>query len=424
MSRCYDGSNREQEEGGNRLMLAIEPQVGFSTSDDYLTLFHRYISRSIEAVYARIEPELQELSTEIREQAWHALDYGLKITHGWDGVRKLLLELAPRMEQAGFRHDWLPYLERGVACSRHVQDIAAEAQLSLYMGRLHRLRADLDEARTWLLASATLFEKFDDHQGQATALNQLAHVARLQSHYSEAIAYVDDAMRLLDEQDTERATSLWVLGTIAQAQMQWAEAETHHRAALQIWQEAGNQQRTAWSLQNLGDTLRGAGKYNEAAAYIQQAIVLLGKLHDPVNQAIARMNLGIVHLYSNEPEQALALSTLAEGVFRQVGDQLHLAMVYTNITIAERELGHWHAAEQAGRKSIRLWDALGDRRYMANAMDELGFTYLAQSRHAEAVAVFEEALEMLSQTLPDPFHEMIRTSLQSHLEEAQRVGNV
>ena len=32
--------------------MVIEPQAGFSTAGDYLTIFHRYIFRSLEAIYA------------------------------------------------------------------------------------------------------------------------------------------------------------------------------------------------------------------------------------------------------------------------------------------------------------------------------------------------------------------------------------
>lgn len=403
-------------------MMAIE-QGSAHPPQEYLALFHRYITRSIGVIVARIAPEPEELSAEIREQAWHLLDYGLKLTHAWEAVRKLLLLLAPRMEKDGFRQEWLPYLESGVACSRHMQDSKTEAQLSVHIGRLYRLRSELAEAQRWFTASADLYQQLDDAQGRATALNQLAYVARLQGRYAEAQAQVEEALSLLDAHDTERATSLWVLGTAAQAQLQWAAAEQFHRDALQIWQQAGNQQRTAWSLQNLGDTLRGAGKYAEAAEYIEQAIVLLGQLHDPVNQAIARMSLGIVHLYDNEPAQALALSTLAEAVFRQVGDQWHLAMAYTNITIAERELGHWQQAEQAGKRAIRLWDVLGNLKFMANSMDELGLTYLVQGNRAAAIEILERAIALLSPLPPDPFRDMVHDSLLSHLEEAQEVGS-
>src|SRR5262245_19853949 len=115
-------------------VLAVE-QFSFSTSDEYLSIFQRYITRSISSLVTRIGTELTVLSNESREQAWHLLDYGLKLTHCWEVVRELLLALAPRMEREGFRREWLPYLERGLAFSRRVHDTSGEAQLSLHIGR-------------------------------------------------------------------------------------------------------------------------------------------------------------------------------------------------------------------------------------------------------------------------------------------------
>jgi tetratricopeptide (TPR) repeat protein len=404
------------------MMVAVE-QHSFAKSDEYITLFHRYISRSIEALYTRLGPELQALSNETREQAWHLLDYGLKLTYGWEVVRKLLLALAPRMERDGFRHEWLPYLEGGVAFSQRVQDVSAEAELSLYIGRLYRLRAEYTKANSWFMASAELYQQLGDNEGRAKALNQLAYVARLQNQFALAKNYVDEALSLLDEQEVERANSHWVLASLAHAQFEWTEAEKHHRTALQIWQEAGDQQRAAWNLQNLGNTLRAAGRYAEAAEYIQQAIVLLGQLHDPVNQAIARMNRGVVHIYDKDPAQALALFHLAEPIFRQVGDQLHLAMVYTNMLIVQRDLGQLAASEDCGKKAIYYSGMLNDLKILANAKDELGLTYLAQGRKPEAIASFEAGIETIAQVPHDPFQKMVQSSLLTHLEEAKGSGN-
>lgn len=400
-------------------MVAVEEYPSTKT-EEYLSIFHRYIARSVEAIYTRIGPDLAELSSETREQAWHLLDYALKLAHGWEVVRALLLALAPAMERDGFRHEWLPYLEGGITFSQRAQDVSGEAQLSLYIGRLYRLRGEFAKAHEWFTASAALHEQLGDDAGRAKVLNQLAYVARLQSQFALAKAHVEEALSLLEENDAECATSYWALGTIAHDQMDWTLAAECFQRAYEIAQEANDPQRAAWNLQNLGNALRGAGRYDKAAEYIQQTIVLLGQLHDPVNQAIARMNLGIVHLYRNEAEQSLALFSLAESVFRQVGDQFHLAMVNTNIIIAERELKHWQAAEEAGMKSIRLWEALGDLRMMTNSLDELGVTYLAQGRNDDAKIILERGLEVIAQVPPDPFQEMFRSSLLSHLEEVRK----
>lgn len=403
-------------------MFAAESD-SYSKTDEYIALFHRYISRSVEALTVRLGPELQELTNETREQAWHLLDYALQLAHGWQVASHLLLALAPRMERDGFRHEWLPFLERGIACCQRANDLRGEAQLSLYIGRIHRLRSDYAPANHWFEASATLAEQVGDHAGRAVALNQLAYVARLQSHFDEAKELVNEALGLLEEGDPEHANSHWVLGTLAVAQLNWTDAEFHHHAAWQIWQRVGDQQRAAWSLQNLGNTLRGAGRYAEAAQYIQQAIVLLGQLRDPVNQAVARMNRGVVHIFEKDPAQALALFQLAEPAFRQVGDQLHLAMVYINMSIVQRELGFLDAAVECGIKAVRFSEGLEDHRILANAKDELGVAYMSLARHAEAIAAFEEGLELIDRLSPDPFQRMVQSSLATHLAEEKQIGD-
>jgi tetratricopeptide (TPR) repeat protein len=405
-----------------RQMLAVE-QYSYAETDEYITLFHRYISRSIEKLRARLGPELEGLTNETREEAWHLLDYALKLAHGWEVARELLLALAPRMERDGFRHEWLPFLERGIDACQRAHDAGSEAQLALYIGRLHRLRGDYAPAVTWFEQSAGLCGESGDKAGRAKALNQLAYVARLQSEYGVTTELVQQALSLLDEDDVERAHSHWVLGTMGTSTLAWADAEFHHNAAWQIWQKAGDQQRAAWSLQNLGNTLRGAGRYAEAADVIQQAIVLLGQLHDPVNQAIARMNRGVVHIYDQDPAQALALFQLAEPVFRQVGDQLHLGMIYVNMMIVQRELGHLEAAAESGLKAVRFFEVLDDLKMVANAKDELGLVYLAQARRADAIGVFEEGLALIDEAAPDPFQKMVQESLQTHLAEATEKGN-
>ena len=403
-------------------MFAAE-SGSYTKTDEYITLFHRYISRSVEALTARLGPELQELTNETREQAWHLLDYALQLAHGWQVAGHLLLALAPRMERDGFRHEWLPFLERGIACCQRAHDLRGEAQLSFYIGRIHRLRSDYAPAHQWFEASARLCQQLGDHAGRAKALNQLAYVARLQSNFDVATELVNEALGLLDEDDPEHANSHWVLGTLAAAQLNWTDAEFQHRAGYQIWQRVGDQRRAAWSLQNLGDALRGAGRYAEAADYIQQAIVMLGQLHDPVNQAVARMNRGVVHIYEQDPAQALALFQLAEPVFRQVGDYLHLAIVYTNMSIVQRDLGHLDAAVECGIRAIRFSQTQENHKLLANAMDELGVAYLALGRHAEAIVTFEDGLHHIDQDKPDPFQKMVKSSLLTHLAEAKQVGH-
>lgn len=62
-------------------------------------------------------------------------------------MRALLLTLAPKMEQAGFRQDWLSYLARRLDQAHSLEDRRAEAELNLQVGYLHLRLRQLDQAR-------------------------------------------------------------------------------------------------------------------------------------------------------------------------------------------------------------------------------------------------------------------------------------
>jgi tetratricopeptide (TPR) repeat protein len=166
--------------------------------------------------------------------------------------------------------------------------------------------------------------------------------------------------------------------------------------------------------------MRRAGRYAEATTYLQQAIVLLGQLHDIANQAIARMNLGIVYIHQDEAEQALALFSLAAGVFRQVGDHLHLAMAYNNLTVAYRMLEEWEAALANGEQGVRLWEALGDAKSLVNTLSELGLAYLSKGDNQSAIDTFQRAVKVLEEVPPGPIYDALMADISPHLEEARQ----
>lgn len=389
----------------------------------YGDLFARHVQRSVTALHARLCLGEGTLAPEVREQAWHVLRYALHFPAAWPATRDLLLTLAPPLEHTGPRHDWISLLEQGVAAARQAHDCAAESRLGLHLGRLYRLVGDFAQARTALEHSAALCAALHDHRGHALALNQSAYVARLQSRYAAAQAAVETALGLLAPHDLERATSFWVLGTVAQDQRQWDQAIAHHRTALRIWQQAGDTQRIAWGLQNLGDTLRCAGRYAEAADMIRQAITRLGQVPDPANQAIARMNLGIVYVLQEKLADAVALFALAESVFRRLEDPLHLAMVHNNLAYTYRVQRQWRAAVQAGEQGVRLWERLGDAKSLANTLGELGLAYAGSGDLAQAQAAFDRAFEVLAQVPPGPIHDALHAELRGYWAQA-RAGQI
>ena len=76
-------------------------------------MFQDYIRAGVQASLARVQAVEHTLPELDRQQAWHLLSFALDLPEVWDETRALLLALAPKMEQAGFRMEWLVYLMEG-----------------------------------------------------------------------------------------------------------------------------------------------------------------------------------------------------------------------------------------------------------------------------------------------------------------------
>ncbi len=389
------------------------------TPSQYPTLFEQYVVRSIQATLDAIPADALFLAVEVRDRAMHLLSFGLEVDAAWAHVRDLILCIAPKMEQAGHREDWMDYLERGVALSRAQNDRNAEAELSLSIGELMRLRSEFELARQWLNGSIAKFAALNEKQGEARALNELAFVAWQQNRFDETEYLVQTALTLLDEADPERATCFSRLGLVEIERQRWGQAERYHRSALQIRQMYSDRRKIGWSLQNLGYAMRGQGEYAEAINYYEQAIAILDELNDVVNCAIAQMNLGITHSFAKQPKKALDIYILAERIFVRFYDIYNLAKVLTSKGIDYLTLRDYVQAENAFIASISLFQQINDTRWQLNALDGLGSLYLEQGENEKASNIFRTAISELPKISESPIYTYLENKLHTHLEKAR-----
>lgn len=392
-------------------------------SKNYATIFRDYVINSIQNTLAKIPPG-EILSPEERDQALHVLSYALKRPGVWSDTRDLLLALAPKMEQAGMRDEWIPYLEQGLEHSQAHGDDEATAELHYHLGILYESRGEYEQAHSQFEASASYFADLGLSLSQAQALNRLAYVTRRRRHYEKATQIVNRALELLSEEETERAYSYLVLGTIALDEQDWPKAVNFFQQSRDLWEKTNNQRMLAWCLTNLGAAWRRLGKYQEAIQVYERAIKLLGQIQDPINQAVAQMNLGNIHLDLQEPGRALELYASAEKTFRRAQDRLRLAKIYNNIGLAYHWLKAWEKAETSFIASIEQYEKIGNIPSLVNAVDGLGLVYLDAGNFMKAKTMFEGALRDLAQVKDDPRYDELFDALMGHLENVSAQSNL
>jgi tetratricopeptide (TPR) repeat protein len=383
----------------------------------YPDVFQRHVVRGAKAARRRLEQSKGLLLGETRDLALQALHYALSLECAWHEARSLVLALVEPMEQAGFREEWAPYLQRGLEQSRCYGDGEAEAELHFALGTLDQYGGRFPEARQHYQASERLFAAIDPYR-QARALNRLAYVARLQRQPEEARQIADQARALVVDDSLEAAYSALVYGTTAFDSRDWAGAKEWLERSLTIYEQHGEARSIARGLTNLAPAYQWLGESEAAIRCCERAIRIFEEIQDPVNLATARMNLAIVFFNQGRAAEALAQNGLAEPIYRETQDRVRLAVLLNNIGMAAQKLGVLERAAQAFEESVALWQALGTVSAAINTMDNLALAYLAQGRGREAVAVLEQALAQLEQVADEANRAHLAAMVRGHLAEA------
>jgi tetratricopeptide (TPR) repeat protein len=380
------------------------------------------IERSVHVVALRLDA-LENNATipaALLKQVLHTISFAFDVKNVWPDLRNILMNMAHRMEKAGHRDDWRPYLEHGIAASVRFQDPKTEAALRYHLGMLHEVCSRFQEADAAYKQSAETFAQLSDQRNTARSLTRCAYIHRLRRDFPNAEALVTQALSLLEPDDPERADCEFTLGTLAYDKRQWGEAEAHLRAAVSIWEKTQDPYRIALSLRNLGPALHSQGRLDEAIQCYETALLLLEENPDPLHKSGTYMNLGIAYSLKGETESALAAYGQAERIFRLLHDDLRLARLYTNLAIEHQTHEHWQAAESYCFQASHLWQKLGNTRSVINVMDVLALTYLGLDRPQRASEVLHDALALLDTIPDDPDGDRLRQTLLEDLEGVRR----
>lgn len=383
-------------------------------------LFRKHILRTGQIILARLEALGDApLSADVRELALHNLPYLLDYADAWPYASRILVQLAPKLEQEGHRDAWLTFLARGIQRSKLHHDLATAAELQLQLGILYQFLGKFDGAVAEFSLSLAAHENLGASARQAKVLNRLAYVERLQRRYDEATHHLAAAQTMLDADDAEWAYTYFVQGAIALDQGAWAQAESLFRQSLYLWEQQGEQRMIAWSWTNVGTAVRRLARYDEAIDCYTRAIAIFDAVNDVLHKATASLNLGNVYEALGQYEQAHELYMRAEVVFRELQDDYRLAIIYTNIGIVHRHLKNWAWSRMSLLDAIERWQLLGNTKSATNATMELGLLYMVRGQYEHAITKFHVALNWLGTIKGEPGHKALLDEVTAHLEEAQ-----
>lgn len=389
------------------------------SSTQFDALLDSYLQTSLRCSLSELRQQTLLVPEEMRLRAWHLLSYALRTGKAWQETREILTTLAPKMEQAGFREEWIAYLASGVEVGAQYNDTAATAEFSLQIATLLRMLSEYDRAVQWLDSSLTAFRQEQDRHGEARALNELAWIEQLRRRYDDASQHVEQALALLDDDDPERGMSYRVQGMIAIHRGESEKAEVYHHKAMTVFEKSGDLRKKAWSLVNVALAMRGQKKFKETTNTLTEALSILTQLKDDYHGLIAQVELGLTYFYCHEVDRAINSYLKAESVALQLNDRLRLANIYTNLGLAYLAQCDYELASKSFQMSIDIFDELQILSNVVNAMDGLAMSYIAQRQFAKAIIVLEQALSMLPKIVDVPNYNYYYQSLTAHWQQAK-----
>lgn len=387
-------------------------------ADTYAGDFRQIVLRSVRTSLRQVRQLNGAFpSDKLQRRALAALDYSLNLPDAWEPTRELLFLLAPTLEQAMQRYNWLTFLQRGLCYSRTIADWSTEGALCSEIGILLQRLGDLEEARTYLEQACARLRLVKPNDALVIALGRLAELARIQRCYSECDSLTNEVFARAALDSGGAAYAYFVRGKAAFDQTELAAAESCFRQAWAIWSPT-DLRRAALCIQNLGRIAWKQAQYATAIQYFEEALVIF-KEQDQNNRAVVKMNLGVVYWEKGQITDALRYYEQAIAVFREVNHPLYLAMAYNNCGLAYSTLQQWSQAEECYHLSIGLWSKLGDVQSSLDPAIGLGVVYARQARLDQALALFATTAQQLHRIDPDRTDERLWTELETHWAAAK-----
>ncbi|MEV6441160.1 tetratricopeptide repeat protein [Amycolatopsis sp. NPDC051716] len=227
----------------------------------------------------------------------------------------------------------------------------------------------------------------------------LGMLAQARGDYAEAERRYTDSFTILEELGDRAgmASSYHQLGILAYLLGDYAEAERRYTDSLVINEELGDRAGMASSYHQLGMLAQARGDYAEAERRYTSSLAILEELGDRANMASSYGQLGILAQTRGDYAEAERRYTDSLAILEELGDRAGMAISYHQLGILAQIRGDYAEAERRHTDSLVINEELGDRAGMASSYHQFGM--LAQDRgdYAEAERRYTDSLAILEE---------------------------
>ena len=243
--------------------------------------------------------------------------------------------------------------------------------------------------------AAQLLREISDSEQQAEAQLELGIMLLAGQQFGKAAQVLRDAVtaaRAAGANEIE-AIALIRLCDVPTVQ-QSSEALTLYSQAAEAARASGNRQAEALSLNNLGAKLSEEGRFDEAANVLGRAAKLGRELGDRRIETNSLTSHGEAMLELNRADEAVDVLTAAAAAARKLGDRVVEARATYNLgdALTRVKPPRVDITIETYMRASELYRQLGDTKFQAGALNNLGIFLGGEKRYQEAIDVLNRAL--------------------------------
>jgi CHAT domain-containing protein len=184
-------------------------------------------------------------------------------------------------------------------------------------------------------------------------------------------------------------------GNVRSYQGRYREAMHWNEKRVEVWREAApGSADLALALNNVGIDYRHLGRYDDAAAVLEEALALHRALGDRAGSGPALFNLANVRLHAGDLEAGLALKLEALAVAEETGNSVGAGIVLIDLGEIYRAAGDLALAQQHLERSLAIHREARRASGETNALEGLARLALDRGQPGEAADLARQALAL------------------------------
>lgn len=343
--------------------------------------------------------------------------------HALDQRVSALIACGDAAGRLGRADEQIDYYRKAEELQGLMNDQPRRAAVLAELGRMLRMRGELERALELQMISLEIRERLGDPAALAVTLERIATIRCEQGEFEESLKHHLRALELRTETGnaTEIIHSLHNIGMVYGYLQDTTTAMEYFRRGLALSEEIGYDEGRAYLTTGLATCLTQIDDPAGAIPLLRQSLELYRKLNLPMEIAVCYNAIGKSHELLNEPE--LALEALREGlrVARQQKYALQITGLYLSIGSLYQKVGDMRGALIMFSRGLQLAERMGTGHDTLVLHDRLAEVFELIGDYRKTVEHLRQRNTLLESIFgPKPFRGIAALEVSTALSAAER----